>query len=188
MDGSPCERQTGTKRAAQKERHERLRHKRLRLSMNVSPPLKNLGPPPPPPCLSTCHKPQYCLGTRPSTGGGTCLATLKLAGATSMFRVSHSSMGRPRRAGERASKVMFAKNQSVLRFIDILPSKVSLGYGARAEKRPDFFCVWGGSLPLSGYFAFGLNTPLPPPFMIKPRICLDFSRVAGGTTPPSKKN
>ena len=156
--------------------------------MNVSPPLKNLGPPPPPPCLSTCHKPQYCLGTRPSTGGGTCLATLKLAGATSMFRVSHSSMGRPRRAGERASKVMFAKNQSVLRFIDILPSKVSLGYGARAEKRPDFFCVWGGgSLPLSGYFAFGLNTPLPPPFMIKPRICLDFSRVAGGATPPSKK-
>ena len=50
-------------------------------------------------------------------------------------------------------------------------------------------CVFwgGGSLPLSGYFAFGLNTPLPPPFMIKPRICLDFSRVAGGTTPPSKK-
>ena len=138
--------------------------------------------------LMTCHKPQFCLGTRPSTGGGTCLATLKLAGATSMFRVSHSSMGRPRRAGERASKVMFAKNQSVLRFIDILPSKVSLGYGARAKKRPDFFCVWGGSLPLSGYFAFGLNTPLPPPFMIKPRICLDFSRVAGGATPPSKKN
>lgn len=103
----------------------------LRLSMNVSPPLKNLGPPPPPPCLSTCHKPQYCLGTRPSTGGETCLATLKLAGATSMFRVSHSSMGRPRRAGERASKVMFAKNQSVLMFIDILPSKVSLGYGAK---------------------------------------------------------
>ena len=50
-----------------------------------------------------------------------------------------------------------------------------------------FLCVGGGSLPLSGYFAFGLNTPLPPPFMIKPRICLDFSRVAGGTTPPSKK-
>ena len=53
-------------------------------------------------------------------------------------------MGRPRRAGERASKVMFAKNQSVLRFIDILPSKVSLGYGARAKKRPDFVCVGGG--------------------------------------------
>ena len=153
-------RKTGTKRAAQKGRHKKggtkraaqkasaqkaSAHKRLRLSMNVSPPLKNLGPPPPPPCLSTCHKPQYCLGTRPSTGGGTCLATLKLAGATSMFRVSHSSMGRPRRAGERASKVMFAKNQSVLRFIDILPSKVSLGYGARAKKRPDFF-VCGGEV------------------------------------------
>ena len=132
--------------------------------MNVSPPLKNLGPPPPPPCLSTCHKPQYCLGTRPSTGGGTCLATLKLAGATSMFRVSHSSMGRPRRAGERASKVMFAKNQSVLRFIDILPSKVSLGYGARAKKRPDFFlCVGGKSPPNVAICPAGKYAPPPSP-------------------------
>ena len=59
-------------------------------------------------------------------------------------------------------------------------------WGTRKKTARFFLCV-GGSLPLSGYFAFGLNTPLPPPFMIKPRICLDFSRVAGGTTPPSKK-
>ena len=155
--------------------------------MNVSPPLKNLGPPPPPPCLSICHKPQFCLGTRPSTGGGTCLATLKLAGATSMFRVSHSSMGRPRRAGERASKVMFAKNQSVLRFIDILPSKVSLGYGARAKKRPDFLFVWGGKSPPERLFRLWAQYAATPSLYDQTQDLPGFLACGWGDNAPQQK-
>ena len=137
--------------------------------------------------LMTCHKPQFCLGTRPSTGGGTCLATLKLAGATSMFRVSHSSMGRPRRAGERASKVMFAKNQSVLRFIDILPSKVSLGYGARAKKTARFFLCVGGKSPPERLFRLWAQYAATPSLYDQTQDLPGFLACGWGDNAPQQK-